>query len=585
MKIEIRYRKWILALTSIVAMGIIALSTLLLNVGVRVSPSTGSLSLSINKVRAADTIIGELTDNRTESSKTYYLGSGRYSIDSYIGPVHYKDDYQDDKAPWLDIDTTIINGSVTKAPYDLQVYLTGTPGFTITSKQIGAYEVRLGEARVSDIDATRVNPDISVRPSVLGNTVTWPEYYPGIDIVLTAGSGGVSLQRLIKSPDTAKEFDVTITEIQKGVLTLQPLQPAVDAMGQQILMEEKPIIGGRTETLKLEVLSPDAKSISYPILDAIDVQVGASGDDGHRYTGSTGFVSNATSSGIGYINNAAYYHMHTFHRWDNISISGTIDVAYIQVFVTDIQNGGALTKVHVVMEDDAAAPTSAAEFDADSLSTGVDWDGAWTDEAWNQSSSLITEFQDLVDTYTISNDAVMVQVKNDAGTNARYCVIRTWDYTGNAHGAQLHIEFTPAGGEPSLANTPASINLGTLWMERTYYAKGTAPNNPVVDGDCTFTITNDGDITCNVTASMTDMTGGTSWNLVSSSPGADEFRMTAYYTGQNPNSGLVLTNSAQAFYNGLTASSTIKWDFKYETGTWTDTTAKTGTLTLTAIEP
>jgi hypothetical protein len=146
---------------------------------------------------------------------------------------------------------------------------------------------------------------------------------------------------------------------------------------------------------------------------------------------------------------------------------------------------------------------------------------------------------------------------------------------------------TESGGTPSLTNSPASLNLGTVFPDgRTVYAKGNAPGNPVESGNCTFTITNNGSITENVTISMTNLTGGTTWTVTSSTPGANTFRITAYYQGQNPASGKVLTTSAQTFYNGLTSSSTIKWDFKFEMPTSsTDSTSKSGTLQLTAISP
>ena len=141
--------------------------------------------------------------------------------------------------------------------------------------------------------------------------------------------------------------------------------------------------------------------------------------------------------------------------------------------------------------------------------------------------------------------------------------------------------------EPSIENTPSSENLGVAWWNSTYYAKGNAPGNPVESGNCTFVIVNDGSITENVTASMADMTGNVTWSCVSGSPGANEFRMTMYYAGQDPASGVILTNAAQPFYNALAASANISWDFKYETGTWTngDVAQRSGNLTLTAVAP
>jgi hypothetical protein len=151
----------------------------------------------------------------------------------------------------------------------------------------------------------------------------------------------------------------------------------------------------------------------------------------------------------------------------------------------------------------------------------------------------------------------------------------------------VYVTYTAGGGTPSLTNSPSSKDMGTIFPDgRTVYAKGNAPGNPVETGNCTFVIVNNGSITENITVSMTNMTGGTAWTITSSAPGANTFRMTAYYAGQNPASGVVLTTGAQAFNNGLAASANVSWDFKLEMPTsTTDTTQKTGTLQLTAVAP
>ena len=136
--------------------------------------------------------------------------------------------------------------------------------------------------------------------------------------------------------------------------------------------------------------------------------------------------------------------------------------------------------------------------------------------------------------------------------------------------------------EPSLANTPSSENLGNVDESSTYYAYGSAPSNPVQDGECTFTITNDGSISIDIDIKATNFTGGSGWTLTSGSPGSGTVRVTAYYSGQNPASGVILTTGDQEFYTGLAASGTLKWDFKLETGTFTDGVGKSSTITLSA---
>lgn len=139
-----------------------------------------------------------------------------------------------------------------------------------------------------------------------------------------------------------------------------------------------------------------------------------------------------------------------------------------------------------------------------------------------------------------------------------------------------------ASAEPDISNTPSSENLGTVETNSTYYAYGSAPSNPVVDGECTFTVTNNSGAAVDLDIKSENFTGGVGWVLSSSSPGEDEFRITSYYSGQNPASGIVLTASDQSFYSSLADSGTLKWDFKFETGTFTDGVTKSGDITLTA---
>jgi len=133
-----------------------------------------------------------------------------------------------------------------------------------------------------------------------------------------------------------------------------------------------------------------------------------------------------------------------------------------------------------------------------------------------------------------------------------------------------------------VSSSPPTIDIGTVNDSSTYYAKGSAPSNPVQDSECTFTITNNGS-QCDLDIEITDFTGGTSWNIVLGSPSTNEVRVTTYYSGQDPSSGLVLSNSPQEFYDALAASATLKWDFKLETGVLTDEPNQhSATITVTA---
>ena len=77
--------------------------------------------------------------------------------------------------------------------------------------------------------------------------------------------------------------------------------------------------------------------------------------------------------------------------------------------------------------------------------------------------------------------------------------------------------FAPAAGY-DISNAPSSEALGILAVNTTYYADGSAPNNPVQAGDCTFTITNNGASAIDLDMKMADFTGGVGWNIDATPP-------------------------------------------------------------------
>lgn len=142
--------------------------------------------------------------------------------------------------------------------------------------------------------------------------------------------------------------------------------------------------------------------------------------------------------------------------------------------------------------------------------------------------------------------------------------------------------YISSGATYDITIDTSSKAFGVVDVNTTYYAKGSAPNNPVQDGDCTFIITNTGSAAIDIDAHIDDFTGGVGWNI-SNSPGSNEVKVTLYYTGQNPASGLVLTNADQEFYDNLAAGGHIHVDFSLLTGSgFTDGTGKTTTLTFTS---
>lgn len=173
----------------------------------------------------------------------------------------------------------------------------------------------------------------------------------------------------------------------------------------------------------------------------VDKQVAASGDDGYNWPGWTLLLTETAD----YAGNYGGNQLALFVRCTEVTIAGVVTTSYTKVYGADA-NGSPVLKVYGVDEDNPAAPTTQGEFEADPLTTAaVDWDGIWTLGDWNQSPSLNDIFNELYGSYTIENDAIMLQVKDDGCGTDNYNSCSTWDWSDHTYAAKLHIEYTAAG--------------------------------------------------------------------------------------------------------------------------------------------
>jgi len=141
---------------------------------------------------------------------------------------------------------------------------------------------------------------------------------------------------------------------------------------------------------------------------------------------------------------------------------------------------------------------------------------------------------------------------------------------------------TESGGDPDISNDPSTWSVGTVATSTDYWSSGSEPSWPLDDGECHFTVTNNGD-TCSMTVKGTNFTGGVGWTLAGS-PAENTVTMKAGKSGDaNEGAFITLTTSEQSFISGLAGSGTKKWELMMESPTsHTDGALKTATITLTA---
>jgi hypothetical protein len=413
-----------------------------------------------------------------KNSKTQYLGkvSGRdrYALDAFIGAVQMREP----GGPWQDIKPRLIRDTdgwyINGAPYYAEIKDDGSRRFCPDRNERNKYLHLPAPPLFNDLNRNvRQNSD-KLSGSFLPNQITmptdWGEYRvifsntgmrfeilfvkpPPSDlfgkdsprIVLDAEAAGIDIEQILKSRD--------------GTGIPRPRLMAINREGLESEIRDRwldwSLKGGQLE------LGFDFGDLPFPILlknTTIDVQVGAGADDGYRATGAYGFQPASSNGYCGYSSNSNFYYLHNFQRFTGVTLEGTIDVAYLQCYQYGSIAGSPELKIYGVDEDNPAAPTSAAEFDADPLtSTAVDWDGLWTINNWNNSPSIVSIVQELVDSYTISGDAIMFQIKNDKAPNNDYNNARSYN-SGPAYAVKLHIEYTSGG---ATAKTSAETGAGT----------------------------------------------------------------------------------------------------------------------------
>jgi hypothetical protein len=234
-----------------------------------------------------------------------------------------------------------------------------------------------------------------------------------------------------------------------------------------------------------------------------------------------------------------------------------VSMVYAQVYYT---SGFSNLRLYVTW-DNMVTWSSAYNFTTSGAKTSY-WTNVTAATSWTTTKLNNTNFKVKVEAYS-----------NGTTTETRLDWLPVEIYYSDAGGG---------GGSPSIANTPSWESFGSVNQSSTYYAIGHAPSNPVSDSDCTFTLSNDGSITVNVNFRGENWTGGTGWNLTSSSPGVSTVRMTLMLSGYDPAVGYVVTTTDAEFWT-LTPGQTFKWDIKLETGTFLDGVLKSTNIIFTAV--
>ena len=215
----------------------------------------------------------EIVAQRRENSKTFNLGGSRRGLEISAGAIHYKNNYADNEEQWKEIDTTIVDGRITKAPYILTIDI-ANKSIHVKNKKDGAEcTLTLNGLKTNGITTALA----SVTPTTKGNTVTWKDIATDTDLVIEADSGRVrAFKRIIKSANAPNGAEFDIVEKGKPMLSVG----GVDADGMPVEVTKQIADGKLTEIV-------DFTDKKFPIEIDPDITVQPPSKDTNLNAGNT----------------------------------------------------------------------------------------------------------------------------------------------------------------------------------------------------------------------------------------------------------------------------------------------------------
>lgn len=171
----------------------------------------------------------------------------------------------------------------------------------------------------------------------------------------------------------------------------------------------------------------------------INAQVSAGADDGYWYPSYGEFYPNEQTDVIAYFGGVR---AHIFARFPSIVIPAgvTIKAAHIEVYLSYINGTLAGNRIYLNHEQAPTAPTTAVEAENKTLTTAyVNFNPATPIDCWKKSADISSVVQEVVDAHGPLS-AILILWRNNSLVD-NHCAIRTSNYTGNAHGMKLHVEW------------------------------------------------------------------------------------------------------------------------------------------------
>ena len=321
----------------------------------------------------------ELTEKRTQFTKLFDLGGGKKRLRINRVPLHYKEDYESDQSPWLEIDTTAEEKDgryvVERAPYQLEVSLDQV-ALTYRSRQGG-----LVQASLDSLDGVLVERlALKIDPRIDGDKIWWEELVPGLDVYLQISPAGVEFFKVVKGEDAPHEFGWEIVKQGGEQLGINRKNQAADNQGRASRVEvehsaPESLGAGRKKFItrqrlyKQSVHVPDRKTrikqykdeIDYPVLvDAPDIteNIVSGADDLWTISPDHSTLFSASSNLFGLQNYSLGRYYNLGFRFQGVALPQgcNIDLASLKIYVNYVSASPYYIEANVYADDVDDAP-------------------------------------------------------------------------------------------------------------------------------------------------------------------------------------------------------------------------------------
>ena len=415
----------------------------------------------------------EYLSKRTENTKTFKLSKNANRIVSSIGAVHYKLDYSNPTDVWRNIVTNIVNGKVSKAPYNLEINETDK-SFNVTDKRTG----KITTVKFNGIKETALsaNEKLSSKPPLTkGNKVIWIEITKGVDLTIIARLDGVSFQRKIKNAGalTVATFEVIGESIEYR---------AYGATGEKIEVNTSKQGNIITESFK------ELPTVFPVIIDPIWLVSGSADDATRRITPDHWNLTHGDDMAGSHSTWSQYG---SGMRYQNLNISSDYTInSTTLTFTASSTTSGTVVRTRISGEGVADAPAfadSSAAFDsrwANRTTARIDFDGMgeWVLDSTYVSPELKTITEEIIALPDWENGFAQVYFYEDyedrSDHNAyAFRASHSWD-ADPSKAPVLTIDFTI----PPLPDMPTNLTVNRIGIDTLFieWEKGAGAEDTII---------------------------------------------------------------------------------------------------------